>query len=94
MLFMLIDTADARDGETGGPDDERERRWQPISRRLFVPAAGSVSCLVVSVVTDPLISVVLVAIALVLCAQFVRVALREHPPAAGRPSVAAGDAPH
>jgi hypothetical protein len=79
MLFMLIDTADRDDGSD--PDDECARRWQPLDRRLFVPAAGSVSCLIASAVTDPLISVVLVAVALALCAQFVRTALRDDPPA-------------
>ena len=33
MLFMLLDTPDAR--YRGGPDpaEERERRWEPVSRR-------------------------------------------------------------
>ena len=88
-MLMLIDTADSRYGGGEGPDDERERRWQPISRRLFVPAAGSVSCLIASVVSDPLISVLLVAIALVLCAQFVRAAMHDAATADGPP--AAGD---
>jgi hypothetical protein len=77
-MLMLIDTADHR-YSGGEPDDERERRWEPLSRRLFLPAAGSVSCLIVSAVTPPLISVVLVLVALALCAQFVRVALRDTP---------------
>jgi hypothetical protein len=92
MLFMLIDTADRRDaGEPDGPDDERERRWEPIGRELFVPAAASVSCLIVSAVTDPLISVVLVVLALAFCARFVRVALRDHPVGAARQSGPASD---
>jgi hypothetical protein len=80
MLFMLIDTADRRHpDEPDDPDAERERRWEPIGRALFVPAAASVSCLIVSAVTDPLISLVLVVVALAFCAQFVRVALRDRP---------------
>ena len=90
MLFLLIDTAERRcEDEPDGPDDERERRWEPIRRALFMPAAASVSCLIVSAVTDPLISVVLVALALVFCAQFVRVALRDQP--GGGRAGAAGD---
>jgi hypothetical protein len=92
MLLMLIDTADRRHaGEPDGPDDERERRWEPLDRALFVPAAASVSCLIVSAVTDPLISLVLVVGALAFCAQFVRVALRDCPDAAGERSGRAGD---
>ena len=84
MLLLLIDTADrCYDDEPDGPDDERERRWEPIGRALFMPAAASVSCLIVSAVTDPLISVVLVVLALAFCARFVRVALRDRPAGAG-----------
>jgi hypothetical protein len=84
MLLLLVDTADRRhEDEPDGPDDERERRWEPIGRALFVPAAASLSCLVVSAVTDPLVSVVLVVLALAFCAQFVRVALRDRPGAGG-----------
>jgi hypothetical protein len=85
MLFMLVDTTDRRyESDSDGPDDERERRWEPLGRALFVPAAASVSCLIVSAVTDPLISLALVVLALAFCAQFVRVALRDRPSAGGR----------
>ena len=87
-MLMLIHTAEARSpGEPGdGPDGERERRWEPLDRRLFVPAAASLSCLIVSAVTAPLLTLLLTVAAAGFCAQFVRVALREHSPA--------GDAPH
>jgi len=81
-MLMLIHTAEAAD-EPPSPDDERARRWEPISRRLFLPAAGSVSCLIVGAVTDPLITVVLMLMSIVLCGVFVRVALREDPPGGG-----------
>ena len=81
-MLMLIDTADPRyHGGDDGPDEERERRWEPIGRRLFMPAAGSVSCLIVSAVTAPLISAVLVLASIVLLVRFVRVAMSDAPPA-------------
>ena len=81
-MLMLIDTADPRyHGGDDGPDEERERRWEPIGRRLFVPAAGSVSCLIVSAVTGPLVSAVLVLASIVLLVRFVRVAMADAPPA-------------
>ena len=86
MLLMLIDTPDPRYGGAADPDDERERRWQPISQRLFVPAAGSMSCFLVSpFVGGPFASWALTVGGVALCAQFVRVSLREHPPRRHRP---------
>ena len=86
-MLMLIDTADHRyRGGDDGPDDERERRWEPIGRRLFYPAAGSVSCLIVSAVTAPLISAVLIVASIGLLVRFVRVAMTEvEPPPGWRP---------
>jgi hypothetical protein len=80
MLFMLIDTPDPRYRGGFDPDDERERRWEPISRRLFVPAAGSVSCLMLSPLAGSrLAGWALVAGGVALCADFVRVSLRDVP---------------
>jgi hypothetical protein len=85
MLFMLVDTSDPRYGGFD-PDAERERRWEPISWRQFVPAAGSISCVAVApVVGGPLTSWVLTVGGVALCAQFVRVSMREDPPRRNRP---------
>ncbi|HEY1274848.1 MAG TPA: hypothetical protein VGF25_08050 [Thermoleophilaceae bacterium] len=91
MLFMLLDTPDPRYGGFD-PDAQRERRWEPISRRQFVPAAGSISCFAVApVVGGPLTSWVLTACGVALGAQFVRVSLREDPPRRNRPPSGGGD---
>ncbi len=91
MLFMLIDIPDPRYGPGADPDDERERRWEPISRRLFVPAAGSISCfLVTPFVGGPFASWALTVGGVALCAQFVRVSLPDEPPRRNRP-LRAGD---
>ncbi len=96
---MLIDTPDPRywgggdrDGDPGpDPDDERERRWEPIGRRLFVPAAGSMSCfLATPFVGGPLASWALTLAGVALCAQFVRVSLQDAPPRGDR-SLPAGE---
>jgi len=85
MLFMLIDAADDRYAPDPEPDDEIARRFAPIRARLFLPAAGSISCVIVSAVSDPLISVLLLIAAVALCVRFVRVALRDDPPPPGHP---------
>ena len=80
MLFMLIDTPDPRYGGGFDPDAERERRWESIGWRQFVPAAGSISCFAVSpVVGGAFTSWALTIGGVALGAQFLRVALREHP---------------
>ena len=92
MLFMLINTPDPRYRGGADPDDERERRWEPISRRLFVPAAGSMSCFVVSpFVGGPFASWALTVGGVALCAQFLRASLREDPPRRNRPRLAHDD---
>jgi hypothetical protein len=81
MLFMLIETPYPRYGGGFDPDAERERRWEPISWRQFVPAAGSISCFAVAPgVGDPFTSWVLTVGGVALCAQFMRVSLREDRP--------------
>ena len=85
MLFMLVDTPNPRYGGFD-PDAQRELRWEPISWRQFVPATGSISCFAVApVVGGPLTSLVLTVGGVALCAQFVRVSLREDPPRRKRP---------
>ena len=90
MLFMLIDVPDPRYSGGGGgdpepdPDAEREERWEPISRELFLPAAGSMSCFLASpFVGSGFGSWALTAGGVALCAQFVRVSLRDLPPRRG-----------
>ena len=79
MLLMLVDTPDPRYRDGFDPDDERERRWEPLSRRLLVPAAGSVSCFVVAPFAGQFGAWALTAGGVALCAQFVRVSLRDRP---------------
>ena len=93
MLFMLIDTPDPRyrggDDDELDPDAEREQRWEPISRRLFLPAAGSMSCFLASpFVGGGFASWALTFGGVALCGQFVRVSLRDDPPRRDRPSPA------
>ena len=91
LPFMLVDTPDPRYRGGPDPDDERERRWEPISRRLLVPAAGSVSCFVVSPFAGgAFASWALTAAGVALCAQFVRVSLRDVPQPGNR-TFPAGD---
>jgi hypothetical protein len=68
-MLMLIHTADRPYDGAPDPDEERDRRWQPISMRLFLPMAGSLSCIIVAGVTGPTLTHVLnlAAIALLLC---------------------------
>ena len=90
MLFMLVDTWEPRNGGFD-PDAQRERRWEPISLRQFVPAAGSISCLTVAPVVGGPLTWVLTVGGVALCAQFVRVSLREAPPPRNRPPSAGDD---
>ena len=77
---MLVDTPDPRYRGDPGPDDERERRWEPISRRLLVPAAGSLTCIALAPIAgSPFAGWALTAGGVALCAQFVRVSLRDVP---------------
>ena len=92
MLFMLIDTPDPRYGGGFDPDAEREQRWEPISWRHVVHDAGSISCFAVApVVGGSLTSWALTVGGVALCAQFVRLSLREDPPRRNRPPSAGDD---
>ena len=70
---MLIHTSDA---ERGGPDpeDERRRRWEPISLRILLPVVASFACLIVGGVTPPLVTYLLAIAAVLLCADAARAA--------------------
>jgi hypothetical protein len=74
-MLGLIDTPDPRYGGAPDPDDERERRWEPISRRISVPVFLSIMALIVSPQTPAVVSVLLNAAAIALCAYAVRQAL-------------------
>ena len=39
--LMLIDAADPRYGGAPDPDEEREKRWQPIDKRISLPFLGA-----------------------------------------------------
>jgi hypothetical protein len=73
-MLMLIHTADGRYGGAPDPDDERVRRWEPISLRIFLPIAGSLSCIIISAGTGPALSYALDVAAIALCLCFVRAA--------------------
>jgi hypothetical protein len=81
-MLMLIDTADPRHGGSPDPDEERERRWEPVSARIFLPAAGAVSCLIASGLTRPLVAYLLDAVAVLLVLSIARWEwqARERPP--------------
>jgi hypothetical protein len=92
MLFMLVDTRDPRYGGGFDPDAEREERWRPASWRQVVLAAGSLSCVAAAPgVGGPFANWVLTIAGVALCAQFVRVSLREDPPRRNRPLPASDD---
>jgi hypothetical protein len=92
MLVMLVDTPDPRYQGGPDPDDERERRWEPIGWRLLAPAAGSVSCFVLSPFAGgPLAGWVLTAGGVALGAQFVRLSLRDDGPERRNRTFPAGD---
>jgi hypothetical protein len=73
-MLMLIDTPDPRYGGSPDPDEERERRWEPVGARIFVPAAGSMSCLILSGVTSRGVSYALDLLAVLLCLALARAA--------------------
>lgn len=71
-MLGLIKTPDPRYGGAPDPDDERERRWEPISRRISVPVFLSIMALIVSPQTPVAVSVMLNVAAIALCAYAVR----------------------
>ena len=74
---MLIDAG--RGGSPGpdepeeiDPDEERERRWEPMSLRIVLSAAGSLSCIWGSAATPPEVAVLLHVVAFFLLWCFIR----------------------
>ena len=65
-LLMLIHTSDGRRGDAD-TDEERRRRWEPISLRILLPVLGSFACLIVGGVTPPAVTYALTALAVALC---------------------------
>jgi hypothetical protein len=73
-MLGLISTPDPRYGGAPDPDDERERRWEPISLRISLPMTASLLCLIVSGTTPGLVTVLLNVLAVALCAYAARAA--------------------
>jgi hypothetical protein len=73
-MLGLISTPDPRYGGAPDPDEERERRWEPINWRISVSMTASLLCLIVSATTPAAITVVLHVGAVVLCVYAMRLA--------------------
>ena len=73
-MLGLIRTPDPRYGGAPDPDEERERRWEPINWRISVPMTLSLICLIVSAETPRAVTVFLNVSAVLLCIYAMRVA--------------------
>lgn len=73
-MLGLISTPDPRYGGAPDPDEERERRWEPINWRISVSMTASLLCLIVSGATPAAITVLLNVGAVVLCVYAMRLA--------------------
>ena len=73
-MLGLISTPDPRYGGAPDPDEERERRWEPINWRISVSMTVSLICLIVSGATRGLFTVGLNVVAVGLCVYAMRVA--------------------
>ena len=73
-MLGLISTPDPRYGGAPDPDEERERRWEPIDWRISVSMTVSLLCLIVSAATPSLVRILLHVAAVVLCAYAMRLA--------------------
>jgi hypothetical protein len=73
-MFGLISTPDPRYGGAPDPDEERERRWEPINWRISVSMTLSLICLIVSGTTPRAITIGLNVAAVGLCFYGMRVA--------------------
>jgi hypothetical protein len=73
-MLGLISTPDPRYGGAPDPDDERERRWEPINWRISVPMTASLLCLISSGTAGGVLNVALNLAAIALCAYAMRVA--------------------
>lgn len=87
-MLGLIKTPDHRYGGAPDPDEERERRWEPISWRISVPVTLSLLAIIVSAQTPTVVSILLNLAAVGLCAYAMYVAWprHEHDPAAVEPA--------
>jgi hypothetical protein len=79
-MLGLISTPDPRYGGAPDPDEERERRWEPIDWRISVSVTVSLLCLIVSGTTPTAVTVLLHVAAIALCAYAMRVAWPTRPP--------------
>ena len=88
-MLGLISTPDPRYRGGPDPDEERERRWEPVNWRISVAMTASLICLIVSGATPIAVTVVLNVVAILLCAYAMRLAWPRRGPAARE----AGDDP-
>jgi hypothetical protein len=73
-MLGLISTPDPRYRGGPDPDEERERRWEPINWRISVSMTLSLLCLIVSGTTPLAITVLLNIGAIALCVYAMRIA--------------------
>ena len=73
-MLGLISTPDPRYRGGPAPDEERERRWEPINWRISVSMTLSLLCLIVSGTTPLAVTVALNLIAVGLCVYAMRLA--------------------
>ena len=73
-MLGLISTPDPRYGGAPDPDEERERRWEPINWRISVSMTVSLICLIVSGATAGVVTIALNVDAVGLCVYAMRVA--------------------
>jgi hypothetical protein len=73
-MLGLISTPDPRYGGAPDPDEERERRWEPINWRISVSMTASLLSLIVSAATPTAVTVLLHVSAVVLCIYAMRLA--------------------
>jgi len=73
-MLCLISTPAPRYGGAPDPDEERERRWEPINWRISVSMTLSLLCLIVSGTTPVAVTVLLHVSAIGLCVYAMRLA--------------------
>jgi hypothetical protein len=78
-MLGLISTPDPRYGGAPDPDEERERRWEPINWRISVSMTLSLLCLIVSGTTPAVVTVLLHISAVGLCIYAMRLAWPTRP---------------
>src|SRR4051795_1036872 len=73
-MLGLISTPDPRYGGAPDPDEERERRWEPINWRISVSMTVSLLCLIVSGATPLAATIALNLAAIAPCVYAARLA--------------------